>query len=180
MIITKNKKSCKNQYIVEHDLNFGIKVIKITTKRSDLDKNCYLISPNHLKSLLYQDPQQDLGSKQGSYRIGPIYGQFIHFWQNLVFSAFFPSTLYVQANEIYILFHSVQNARILWSGACTIHDVCMLFYYSQVFLIMNYVINLPKFKQVAEYKSLMASFTVINFIMQHSIEFSNKKYGQRR
>ena len=92
---------------MKHFTNFGLKVIKITTK-SDLDKDHYLIFPPITKNHYYiRTPSGTWNQNKGSYctprtpaRVAnvqkynleqwfSIYGQFTHFGYNLVFTAIF-------------------------------------------------------------------------------------------
>ena len=92
---------------MKHYPNFGLKVIKITTK-SDLDKDHYLIFPPITKNHYYiRTPSGTWNQNKGSYctprtpaRVAnvqkynleqwfSIYGQFTHFGYNLVFTAIF-------------------------------------------------------------------------------------------
>ena len=67
MIITKKLKFCKSHYQVKHYTNFGLKVIKITTK-SDLDKDHYLIFPPITKNHYYiRTPRGTWNQNKGSY-----------------------------------------------------------------------------------------------------------------
>ena len=67
MIITKKLKFCKSHYKVKHYPNFGLKVIKITTK-SDLDKDHYLILPPITKNHYYiRTPSGTWNQNKGSY-----------------------------------------------------------------------------------------------------------------
>ena len=107
MIIAKNQKIFKNHYKVKLYPNFGLKVIKITSK-SDLDKNSFLIFPPITKNHYYiRTPSRTWDQNSGSYSTPrtpardalvqkypleqwfSFYGQFTHFGQNLVFTAIF-------------------------------------------------------------------------------------------
>ena len=60
---------------MKHYPNFGLKVIKITTK-SDLDKNHYLIFPQSLKITIILGPQVGPGIKTRGpiVPLGPLLG----------------------------------------------------------------------------------------------------------